>query len=324
MAAPPPASRAYQAALTVRSPLRSVLARGWPGRPDRGLSPTVPSSSFTSCVLDCRGRALALGGEVAIMGILNVTPDSFSDGGRFADTRAAVERGVQMAAEGAALIDVGGQSTRPGFAEISAEEEINRVVPVVTELVRRVSTPVSVDTYKADVARAALEAGAHLLNDVHGLQGDPEFTQVAAQFRCPVVVMHQERAFAQAPGDTIEKLAAFFERSIAAAAAAGIPRERLVIDPGIGFLKTQTQNLEIVGRLQELRALGLPLLLGASRKSFIGNVLTLPAPDRLEGTLATTALAAWTGVEIIRVHDVAANVRVAKMIAAIRAALPNS
>lgn len=254
------------------------------------------------------------------MGILNVTPDSFSDGGNYSDFDAAIERASQMTGEGAAIVDVGGQSTRPGFAEISVEEECARIVPVIEALRDRLIVPVSVDTYKSDVARAALRAGAHILNDVHGLQGDPALVDVVAEFGCPVILMHQESEFAKAPGDSIAKLKAFFERSFAIAAKAGIARDRIIVDPGIGFLKTQAQNLEIVGRLGELRALGQPVLLGASRKSFIGNVLGLPASERLEGTLATSALAAWYGVEIVRVHDVAPNVRIAKMVAAVRTA----
>lgn len=277
-----------------------------------------------SRILDCRGLPLALGGEVCVMGILNVTPDSFSDGGQFATTAAAVERAVRMVEEGARIIDLGGQSTRPGYTEVSADEEISRVVPVIQALLGRIPVPLSIDTYKPDVARAALKAGAHLLNDVHGLQRDSEMVAVAAEFGCPVVVMHQEKEFAQAAGDTIEKLVTFFRRSIALAAEAGIAADRIILDPGIGFLKTQAQNLEIIGRIDELHELRLPLLLGASRKSTIGNVLNLPATERLEGTLATTALATWKGVEVIRVHDVAANVRTARMIDAIRRATTHS
>ena len=272
-----------------------------------------------SRILDCRGRPLALRAEASVMGILNVTPDSFSDGGQFSTTAAAIEHAEHMVAEGATVVDVGGQSTRPGYQEISIEEEIARVVPVIRALLARISVPLSIDTYRADVARAALEAGAHLINDVYGLQGDSGMAAVAAAFSCPVIVMHQEKRFAQEEGDTIEKLNTYFRRSLALAGEVGISSERLILDPGIGFLKTQAQNLEILGRIDELRYHGLPLLLGASRKSFIGNVLGLPANQRLEGTLATTALAAWKGVEIIRVHDVAANVRVARMIGAIRA-----
>jgi dihydropteroate synthase len=254
------------------------------------------------------------------MGILNVTPDSFADGGQFLDSAQAIEHAKLMAAEGAAIIDIGGQSTRPGFPEISAEEEVRRILPVVQCLARDLSLLLSIDTYKPTVARAALAAGAHLLNDVSGLQGDPAMAQVAAEFSCPVVVMHQEKDFRERSGDVMEKLNTFFAASIRVAEQAGLAPERLILDPGIGFLKTQEQNLEIIARLDELRVLGLPILLGVSRKSTIGNVLDLPAAQRLEGTLAVTALAVWLGVEIVRVHDVQANLRAAKMASALRAA----
>jgi dihydropteroate synthase len=278
----------------------------------------------------------------AIMGILNLTPDSFSDGGTFrvstddasaskrATTRTAdeividVERAVQhaeqMVREGASIIDVGGQSTRPNFKEISAADEIVRVIPVIAALAPRIDRPISVDTYKPAVARAALTAGAHLLNDVRGLQGDPQIAVLAAEFQVPVVIMHQDAAFRSDPTDSIEKMLRYFERSLEIATAAGVPREHCILDPGIGFLKTHHQNLEIIGRLGELRALGLPILLGVSRKSTIGEVLDLPSDERLEGTLATTSLAAWQGIEMVRVHDVQANVRAARMAAALRQA----
>lgn len=285
--------------------------------------------------IDCRGQTIAWSTGPAIMGILNLTPDSFSDGGAFAkktntaeeiviDVDRAVKHAEQMVQDGAAIIDVGGQSTRPGFKEISPAEEIVRVVPVIAALLSRIDRPISVDTYKPVVARAALLAGAHVLNDVYGLQGDPQIAALAAEFAVPVVIMHQDPTFRNDPTDSIEKLLQFFDRSIEIGAAAGIPRERCILDPGIGFLKTHQQNLEIMGRLDELRVLGLPVLLGVSRKSSIGEVLDLPADQRLEGTLATTALAAWQGIEIIRVHDVAANVRAAKMAAALRAAVRSS
>ncbi|HEU5078146.1 MAG TPA: dihydropteroate synthase [Opitutaceae bacterium] len=274
-----------------------------------------------SCVLECRERLLRFEERTLVMGILNVTPDSFSDGGQFLNHDAAVAHALRMIAEGASAIDIGGQSTRPGYAEISAAEEIERVVPVIERLRRETSTVISIDTYKAAVARAALEAGAHILNDVHGLQGDPELAQIAAHFRCPVIVMHQEKTFREEAGDTLDKLRRFFDRSVAIAEAAGIASEQIVFDPGIGFFKTLEQNLEIIARLGEIRRWGFPVLLGASRKSSIGQVLDLPAEQRLEGTLATTSVAAWQGVEMVRVHDVQPNVRTAKMIAAIRATI---
>lgn len=254
------------------------------------------------------------------MGILNVTPDSFSDGGKFMSLDAAVRQAEQMVSEGAAVLDIGGQSTRPGHNEISAADEIARIAPVIEALLGRVAVPLSVDTYKPEVARATLKAGAHVLNDVYGLQRNPELAEIAAEFGCPVIVMHQEPAFRETPGDTLGKLTAFFHRSLEIAARAGLARERLILDPGIGFAKTAAQNLEILGRLAELHAFGCPVLLGASRKSVISHVLPLPPEERLEGTLAITALAVWQRVDIIRVHEVRANLRAAKIAHAIRQA----
>jgi dihydropteroate synthase len=268
--------------------------------------------------LKCRDRAVAVGRETLLVGILNVTPDSFFDGEKFATVAPAIAQASRLVEEGAAVIDVGGQSTRPGYEEISTGEEIDRVVPVIAALVPRLPVPVSVDTYKPAVARAALQAGAHLLNDIHGLQRNPELAGLAAEFGCPVVVMHNDAAFRDTPGDPIYKIKVFFDRSLEIAGQAGLAEDLIILDPGIGFAKTQRQNLEILARLAELKALGFPLWLGASRKSVIGNVLALPPEERLEGTLATTALAVWQGVEFIRVHDVRANARAAKMAAAIR------
>ena len=270
--------------------------------------------------LDCRGRELVLGGEPRIVGILNVTPDSFFDGGRFADVDAAVAQAHRLVAEGATLIDIGGQSTRPGYEEVPVEEEIRRVVPVITALASTLPVPLSIDTYRRAVARAALQAGAHVLNDIHGLLRDPALANVAAEFGCPVVVMHNEPEFEAATGDPLARMIRYFERSLATAARAGIPAERIILDPGIGFAKTQAQNLAILARLPELRALGRPLFLGASRKSVVSHVLDLPPGERLEGTLAITSLAAWHGVELLRVHDVQANLRAARMAAALHAA----
>ncbi|MGA3007549.1 MAG: dihydropteroate synthase [Opitutaceae bacterium] len=278
----------------------------------------LPSRSAESRQLKCRDRAVKIGRETLLVGILNVTPDSFFDGGKLTGLESALAQASRLVEEGAALIDVGGQSTRPGYEEISIAEEIARVAPVIAALVPRLPVPVSVDTYQPAVARAALQAGAHLLNDIQGLQRSPEMARVAAEFGCPVVVMHNDASFRETPGDLIYKIKIYFDRSREIAAQAGLSEDLIVLDPGIGFAKTQAQNLEILARLAELKALGLPLWLGASRKSVIGNVLALPPEERLEGTLATTALAVWQGVEFIRVHDVRANVRAAKMAAAIR------
>lgn len=273
-------------------------------------------------VIDCRGRKLAIGGETAVMGILNLTPDSFSDGGQYPTIEAAVAHAEQMVSEGAVLVDVGGQSTRPGYVEIGAEEEIRRVIPVIKALVSRLVVPVSIDTYDPVVARAAFKAGAHVLNDILGLQGEGKLAEIAAAFSAPVIAMHQHPDFPKAPGGVLEKMKVFFDDTVSIALDAGLGLDRIILDPGIGFHKTHPQNLEIIARLDEIRDWGLPVLLGASRKSVIGSVLGLPVTERLEGTLALTAVAAWHGVEIVRVHDVAANVRVAKMVAAVRAASP--
>ncbi len=269
--------------------------------------------------LRCRDKSIALDAGPVIVGILNITEESFFDGGRYRSVEAALEQADRMVAEGAGLIDIGGQSTRPGFQELSVEDEIARVVPPISALSGRLAVPISIDTYKPAVAAAALEAGAHIVNDVHGLHRFPEMALVAARHGAAVIAMHQAPDFKEVPGDPLEKLFRYFERSHAIARGAGIGDDQLALDPGIGFAKSHEQNLEIISRIEELRALGFPLLLGASRKSVIGNVLGLPPADRLEGTLATTALAVWAGVEFIRVHDVAANARAAKMTAALRA-----
>ena len=290
------------------------------GRPSCYTMPFMnpPTRGAELRQLKCRDRAVMVGGETLLVGILNLTPDSFFDGGKFAAGESALAQASRLVEEGSAIIDVGGQSTRPGYEEVSAEEEIARVVPAITALRSHLPVPISIDTYKPEVARAALQAGAHLLNDIHGLQRSPGLARLAAEFGCPVVVMHNDAAFREAPGDPIYKIKIFFDRSREIAAQAGLAEDLIILDPGIGFAKTQEQNLEILARLAELKALGFPLWLGASRKSVIGNVLALPPEERLEGTLATTALAVWQGVEFIRVHDVRANARAAKMAAAIR------
>jgi len=261
------------------------------------------------------GLTLELGQRTLVMGILNVTPDSFSDGGRYLNVEDAVARARQMVEEGADLIDIGGESTRPGHAPVSAEEEQARILPVIRALAGSIGVPISVDTYKADTARRALEAGAHILNDIWGLKGDPKMAAVAAEFGCPVIVTHNrsDTDYADFVPDVLDDL----RQSIDLAREAGVKDDRIWLDPGIGFAKSYEQNLELMGRLNELTALGYPVLLGTSRKTFIRNTLGLPADDVVEGTGATTALGIAQGCQIVRVHDVKANKRIAQMTDAI-------
>jgi len=245
------------------------------------------------------------------MGILNVTPDSFSDGGRFLDHDAAVGRARQMMAEGADIIDVGGESTRPGSTPVTAEQEMERVIPVIEYLSRNMDIPISVDTYRGNTAEAAIKAGAHMLNDVWGLKADPEMGRVAAQYRVPICIMHNK---ANTEYDNlIEDIIRELSQSIEMALKAGVKDENVIIDPGIGFGKTWEQNVQVMRHLEQFKQLGYPILLGTSRKSFIGRVLDLPVEERLEGTIATTVAGIMKGADIVRVHDVLQNRRAADM-----------
>jgi dihydropteroate synthase len=265
--------------------------------------------------LQCRNHTLQIGARTLIMGILNVTPDSFSDGGDFISVHSAVERAKQMAAEGADVIDVGGESTRPGAQRVTLEEELRRVIPVVEALSRAVELPISVDTYKAEVARQALESGAHLINDIWALQGDAEMAKVIAQYRCPIVLMHNRRVpdYSDFLADVVQDM----RTSIGFAEAAGIEPSQIVIDPGIGFAKNYEQNLMLMNNLDSLVALGYPVLLATSRKSMIQQALHLPTDDVMEGTAATVALGIAQGCQIVRVHDIKQMKRVAVMTDAI-------
>jgi dihydropteroate synthase len=273
---------------------------------------------------NCRGKKLLLGTRTLIMGIVNVTPDSFSDGGKFLKKEDAVKHGLKLAQEGADIIDVGGESTRPGARKVSPEEELRRVLPVVEALSRRVSRAIiSIDTSKARVAQKALERGAGIVNDITGLQGDREMAEVVAQANCPVIIMHIKgtpRTMQRQPSyqNLIEEILQYFERRIDYAIKKGIKEENIIIDPGIGFGKTTEHNLEIIKHLDEFRVLGRPILIGTSRKSFIGNVLCLPVEERLEGTAATVAISILKGARIVRVHDVKEMARVVKMADALK------
>jgi dihydropteroate synthase len=244
------------------------------------------------------------------MGIVNVTPDSFSGDG-VTGVDAALRRAVAMAREGADIIDVGGESTRPGFQPVPAEEEIRRTVPVIERLLREIDVPISIDTSKAEVARAALSAGANLVNDVDGFRREPGVARAAAEFGAPAVVMHNQRG--RDFHDVIADVVAGLLESLRSAREQGLPEERVIVDPGFNFGWTEEQALEMLRRLSELRALGRPILVGTSRKSTIGTVLGLPVEERLEGTAATVALAIANGVDIVRVHDVKEMARVARM-----------
>ncbi len=267
-------------------------------------------------VLDCRGRKIKVGERTFVMGILNITPDSFSDGGEYFSPEKALERALKMVEEGADIIDVGGESTRPGHVPVDAEEEIGRVLPVIELLSGKIEVPISIDTYKAEVARRAVEAGASMINDIWGLRGDPEMAATVSELGVPYIMMHNQHGtgYSDIMGDMID----FFRDGVEIASNAGVRTENIIIDPGIGFGKTWEHNLEVIRRMKELEVLGYPVLLGPSRKSFIGRVLDLPVEERLEGTLAAAVIGIFNGADIIRVHDVKEMVRAARMADAIK------
>lgn len=279
------------------------------------------------------GRVLSLGPRTLVMGVLNVTPDSFSDGGKFTSFELAVAHAEQMIAEGADIIDVGGESTRPGGAAIvTAEEEIGRVLPVIDELAKRTSVPISIDTTKAEVARAALDAGAAIVNDISALRFDFHIADEAEKSGAGLVLMHSRGTPAtmhRLPpvADIMAEVISTLSSSIAMAERRGVKRESIVIDPGIGFGKSQEQNLELIAKLDQIVAAfpDFPVLVGTSRKSFIGRILAdadgnlAPVEERLHGTLASTSAAVLKGAHIVRVHDVKATVQATRTIDAIRA-----
>lgn len=253
--------------------------------------------------------------ETIIMGILNVTPDSFSDGGKFNSVEAAVAQAKQMVADGAKVIDIGGESTRPGYTPISPEEEIARIVPVIKTLVKEVPAVLSIDTQKSIVARAALEAGAHMINDIWGAKKDVKMVRVAAEMNAPIILMHNREAADYT--DFWSEFMADMTGSIRLAKEAGVPDEHILVDPGIGFVKNLAQSIETMQRLDELVALGYPVLLATSRKRLIGAVLDLPVEERVEGTAATCAFGVMKGCHMVRVHDVKEVARTVKMMDAL-------
>jgi dihydropteroate synthase len=298
------------AALTQFAPLSSLAAA------DRGTLLT-------------RHGKLEFARRTLIMGIVNVTPDSFFDGGRRLDPAKAIADGAAMAASGADIIDIGGESTRPGARPVSEEEELGRVLPVVQGLRRQVKVPISIDTYKSNVARAALDAGADIVNDISGLRFDAKMLSLVVAEKVPVVLMHMQGT----PGtmqreprynDVVREVRDFLAIQLYEAMDAGVAPEAIIIDPGIGFGKTIDHNLQLLRGLPIFAALGWPLLVGVSRKAFIGKILNLPADERLEGSLAAAVAAALAGANILRVHDVAETTKAVRVADAIRFGFPQS
>ena len=273
--------------------------------------------------INCRGKVLDLSRRTHIMGILNVTPDSFSDGGQYAAAERALAHAREMAAAGADIIDIGGESTRPGAAPVAEEEELRRIIPLIERLSAELAVPISVDTYKSSVAKKAIAAGAGIVNDISGLRFSPDMADVVAGSGAAVVIMHIKgtpRDMQQNPvyDDVVGEVMDYLEEGIRIAARAGVDREKIFIDPGIGFGKTLEHNLALLDRLDQFQALGRPIVLGTSRKKFIGTVLDLPAPEqRVDGTAATMAIGIERGARVVRVHDVARMAQVAKMTDAI-------
>lgn len=261
------------------------------------------------------GREYETSGHTYVMGILNVTPDSFSDGGRWNDRDRALGHVEEMLEEGADIIDIGGESTRPGYTLISAEEEMARVTPIIEAVKAKFGVPVSLDTCKGEVAKAGIAAGADLINDIWGLKYDDKMADVIAASGLPCCLMHNRKNTDY--GSFLEDVAADLSESLRLAERAGIHRGRIILDPGVGFAKSYGQNLEIINRLERLKELGYPLLLGCSRKSVVGLTLGLPAGQRVEGTLATTVVGVMKGCMFVRVHEVKENVRAIKMTEAI-------
>ncbi|MYL21992.1 dihydropteroate synthase [Halobacillus litoralis] len=264
-----------------------------------------------SLYLHTRTKTYNLAEETLVMGILNVTPDSFSDGGLYTDVDRAVHQAERMVEEGARIIDIGGESTRPGHEPVTEGEELQRVIPVIEAVSRTVDVPISIDTYKSEVAKQAVEHGASIINDVWGALKDPAIADVAAQYDVPIILTHnrEDRNYTHLITDMKQDL----RNMVDSVKARGVKDAQIILDPGIGFAKSQQQNLVVMRHLKDLRDLGYPLLLGTSRKSFIGTVLDLPKEERMEGTGATVCYGISQGVEIVRVHDVQPVSRMVKM-----------
>ena len=270
----------------------------------------------------CKKKVLHLDERTHVMGILNCTPDSFSDGGLYMDPHKAISHGIELASQGADIIDVGGESTRPGSKPLPADEELRRVIPVIEALSARVEIPISIDTYKSSIARKALEAGAEMINDISGLKFDRKVADVAAKYDVPVVLMHIKGTPEVMQLDVhydclLTEIMEYLEQSIEIAEGAGIDPGQIIVDPGIGFGKSVEDNLKIIRHLAELKSLGKPILLGPSRKSFIGKILDAPIDQRDEGTLASISAAIMNGADILRVHDVGPVRKAARIVDAI-------
>jgi dihydropteroate synthase len=277
------------------------------------------------------GRRLEFGGKPLIMGIVNITPDSFSDGGVFFDPETAVAHGEKLAAQGADILDIGGESTRPFAETVTLEEELRRVIPVIEALAKRVSIPISIDTTKSEVARQAIEAGAAIVNDISALRADEKMADIVRDYGVPVIIMHMlgtPKTMQMAPSykNVIVEIRAFLENAIQHAEKKGVERTRIIIDPGIGFGKTPIHNLQLIKHVDELKSIGCPILIGPSRKAFIRHILKEPegadlspdAPIVETGTQAVVAVSAFNGVDILRVHNVANTRATLKLVDAIR------
>lgn len=287
------------------------------------FAPSTPGLTRACGRLDTRHGTIDFTRRTAIMGILNVTPDSFYDGGRRFEASQAIADAVAMAADGADIIDVGGESTRPGAQAVSDVEELDRVLPVIEGLRRQISLPISIDTYKSAVARAALDAGADIVNDISALRFDSMMVSLVAREKVPVILMHMQgtpRTMQADPKytDVLREVRDFLAAQLYEAMDAGVAREAIILDPGIGFGKTVEQNLQLLRGLPILAALGHPLLVGVSRKTFIGKILNLGPDDRLEGSLAAVVAAVLGGANIVRVHDVAATYKACRVVDALR------
>ncbi|MEH7514641.1 dihydropteroate synthase [Gottfriedia acidiceleris] len=261
--------------------------------------------------LICGNYSLPIQNETIVMGILNVTPDSFSDGGRYNEIELAIQHAKKLIADGAKIIDVGGESTRPGAAIVDVDEELRRVVPIISALSKEIDVPISIDTYKSEVAKQAVEAGATIINDVWGAKKDPKIAEVAAAYNVPICLMHNrtDENYYSLMSDLVCDLV----ESINIAKRAGVKDEMIILDPGVGFAKSAEQNLEVLNQMEQIKALDYPVLLGTSRKRFIGEVLGTEVHERMEGTGATVCLGITKGCEIVRVHDVLAISRMTKM-----------